>query len=81
VLFVVLLDFLVNSYLLEDAVVFLQLQTLGSVLFVFGCDVTGRAGHATILVLGALHYYLNPVSFLSHLDLELNFECAKVTIR
>jgi hypothetical protein len=75
-----LLDFFMNGYLFEDSVVFLQLQTLGSVLLVLGGDVTGGAGHTAVLVLGALHYYLYPVAFLSHFDLELKFECAKVII-
>ena len=61
-----LLDFLVNSYLLHNGVVLLQLHTGSGIFTVLGSDVTGSAWQTRILVFGAFHNYLNPVAFLSH---------------
>jgi len=55
-----LFDFLVNSYFLQDRVVFLQLETLGRVLLVLGGDVTAGTGHTGVFVLRALQDHLHP---------------------
>jgi len=51
---------------LQDAVVFLQLQALGSCFLVLGGNIAAGSGHAAVFMLGAFHYYLNAVSFLGH---------------
>lgn len=58
-----LLDFLVNGHLLEDGVELLQFQALRGILLVLHRDITAGAGHAAVLVLGALEDHLNPVAF------------------
>ena len=59
----VLFDFLVNRHTLEDGVVFLQLQTLGRVLSVLGCDVAGSSGKSALFHLSALQDNLDSVAF------------------
>ena len=55
-----LFDFLVNSYFLQDRVVFLQLETLGRILLVLGGDVATGAGHTGGFMLRALQDHLHP---------------------
>jgi hypothetical protein len=55
-----------KRHFLENGIVFLQLKTLGCVLFIFGSDVARHAGHTARFVLSALQNYLYPVSFFSH---------------
>ena len=50
----------------QNRIVLLQLKTLSGVLTVLGGNVAGGAGHATVLVLGALHDYLDAIAFLCH---------------
>jgi hypothetical protein len=45
-----------------------QLQTLGGVLPVFGGNVAGSPGHATVFVLSAFHDYLYAIAFLCHMS-------------
>ena len=52
-----------NGDLLQEGVVLLALETLGSVLPVLGGDVTGDSGYAAGFLLGALEDDLHPVSF------------------
>ena len=61
-----LLDLFVNSNLLQDGVVLLQLQPLRVVLLVFYRDITAGAGLTTCFVLSAFQDYLNTVTFLCH---------------
>ena len=70
-----LFNFLVYGDFLEDGVVFLQLQTLGSVLAVLGGDIALRSGHSAGLVFGAFedHLYAIAFSFLCHLYVRI--EC------
>ena len=60
-----------NSNLLHDRVVFLQLDTFGCILFVLGGNITAGAGQPAVFMLGAFHNYLNAVSFFSHLMMRL----------
>ena len=59
-----------NGHLLQNGIVFLQLQTFGGVLAVLGSDVTRGTGHTACLVLGAFQDNLNAItfSFLCHDD-------------
>ena len=59
-----------NGDLLEDGVVFLQLQTLSGVLTVLGGDVARCAGHTGGFVLGAFEDHLHAIAFcfLCHFD-------------
>ena len=61
-----LLDFLMDRHLPQNRVVFLQLDAVGGVLAVLRRYVTGSAGHARFLVLGALEDDLYAVAFLRH---------------
>ena len=65
-LFNYLLNFLMKRHFLEDGIEFLQLKTLGGILFILGSDIARHAGHTARFVLGALQNYLYPVSFFSH---------------
>jgi hypothetical protein len=58
----------VNSHFTQNRVEFLQLDALWGVLTVLGSDVARGARHTRVLVLGALHDNLHPVSFLGHRD-------------
>lgn len=53
---------------LEDRVVLLQLQAVGSILSIFCSNITRRAGHTARLVLGAFKDHLDSItfSFLCH---------------
>ena len=48
-----------KRHLLHDGVVFLQLDTLGGVLTVFGRDVAAGASQTSAFVFGAFQYHLN----------------------
>ena len=63
-----LLNFLVQRILLEDWVVLHEFQSVGSILAVFGRDVSRRTGHTAGLVLCALQDDLNSCffTFLCH---------------
>ena len=61
-----LLDFFVNSHFLQDGVVFLQLQSFGCVLFVFGADIAAGTRLTTGFVFCTLQNHLHPVTFLCH---------------
>ena len=52
-----------NGYTLEDGVVFLQLQTLGGVLAVFGGDVARGSGKSALFHFGALEDDLHSIAF------------------
>lgn len=60
-----------NRHALEDRVVFLQLKTLGGVLFILCGDVARRSRLPAFLVLGALQYHLYSVSFFCHDSLNV----------
>ena len=50
----------------QNRIVLLQLKTLSGVLTVLGGNVAGGAGHTTVLMLCALHDYLDAIAFLCH---------------
>ena len=58
-----LLDFFVNSDLLQEGIVLLELQTLRGVLFILGGDVAAHAGDTASLLLSAFEDDLHSVSF------------------
>ena len=58
-----LFDFAMKSHLLEIRVIFLALQSLGGVLFIFCCDIPGDARYTALSLLSTLHYDLYSVSF------------------
>ncbi len=63
-----LFNFAVNGVFAKHSIVLLQLQTIGSILSVFLCNIARCTRHACSFVLGALQYNLQPVTFalLSH---------------
>jgi len=61
-----LFNFFVYGYFFQNAIVLFQFDTLRSIFLVLGSDITGSAGHTTVLVLCAFQNYLYPVTFLSH---------------
>lgn len=61
-----LLNFFVNSYFLQDWVVFFQLQPFRGVLFVFSADIAACASHTACFMLCAFQNHLHPVAFLCH---------------
>ena len=63
VIVLLLLNLLVNGHAFQIRVVFLELQTLGGVLAVLGCDVTADTRNATALLLGALENDLHAITF------------------
>ena len=52
-----------NSHLLQDGVVLLKLEALGSILPVLRCDIAGCAGQTALLHLGAFQNHLDSVAF------------------
>ena len=58
-----LLDFLVNSHLLQDGVVLLELEALGSILPVLSGDVARCAWQTALLHLCAFQNHLDSVAF------------------
>lgn len=66
-----LFDFLMNRHLFEDRIEFLELKTLSSVFLVLGGDVAAGTGLSGGFVLRTLHYHLNAVPFLGHLNEDL----------
>ena len=67
-----LFDFLVNGDLVEIRIVFLHLETVGSVLLVLGGDIAGDTGNTALLLFGAFQNDLHSVTFLCHSCNALN---------
>jgi hypothetical protein len=55
-----------NSYFLQDGVVFFQLQPFGIVFLVFYRDVTAGTGLTTCFVFSTFQDHLYTVAFLCH---------------
>ena len=70
-----LLDFLVNRHALENRIVLLQLEALGSVLSVLRGDVTRGAGEAALLHFSAFENHLDSIAFLLLCHCSLRVEC------
>ena len=60
---VYLFNFFMNSISLQHGIEFFQFHSVWRVFPVFSRDVTGHSSHARFLVLRALKYDLNSISF------------------
>ena len=58
-----LLYFTMNGDLLEEGIILLALETLGSVLLVLSGDIPRHSGYAAFFLLSALEDDLHPVTF------------------
>lgn len=58
-----LFNFLVDGDFLQVGIVLLQFKPFGRILLVLVGDVTGDAGYAAGLLLGALHDHLDTLVF------------------
>lgn len=52
-----------NGHATQDGIIFLQLQTVGSVLAVFGGDVARGSGKSALFHFGALEDDLHSIAF------------------
>lgn len=66
--------FLVDSYLFEDGVKFLQFQPFRGILFVLGRNIAACTRLTTVLVLRTLQNDLDPVALLCHINIFKGFK-------